>query len=198
MIKDRNFFAAGARQVQERFGTTALADRIVERLGLEAFDAHCRDMITSSTMFFLATADLQGQPDCSYKGGAPGFVTVTGDRTLEFPHYDGNGMFRSLGNIVANPHVGLLFIDFESPRRLRINGIARVRYVRAAGSPAGTDAIVTVEATAIFPNCPRYVHQMTPKTISEYAPRAGHVPPAPEWKRRPEFAAVLPEACKRD
>lgn len=75
-------------------------------------------------MFFLATADAQGRPSCSYKGGEPGFVRVLDEQTLAFPRYDGNGMFLSLGNALENPHVGLLFIDFVRARRLRFNGEA--------------------------------------------------------------------------
>jgi len=107
----------GMRRMQDRFDSRRLADRLDERLGRSAFSDEDRAFIASRTMFFLATADAHGHPDCSYKGGVAGFVRITGASELAFPNYDGNGMFRSLGNIVANPGVGLLFIDFESPRR---------------------------------------------------------------------------------
>ena len=77
-------------------------------------------------MFFLATVDADGRPQCSYKGGAPGFVRVLDDRTIAYPSYDGNGMFLSAGNIGVNPEVGLLFIDLERGTRLRFNGIASI------------------------------------------------------------------------
>ena len=66
-------------------------------------------------MFFLATADEHGMPQCSYKGGDPGFVRVVDEHTLAFPSYDGNGMYLSLGNLLVNPQVGILFIDFAQP-----------------------------------------------------------------------------------
>jgi predicted pyridoxine 5'-phosphate oxidase superfamily flavin-nucleotide-binding protein len=144
-------------------------------------------------MFFLATADAQGQPDCSYKGGRPGFVRVVSPGTLAFPSYDGNGMFKSLGNILVNPYVGLLFVDFESPRRLRVNGRATLREDDPLLAEfVGAQLIVRVEVAAAFPNCPRYIHKMQMVEESPYAPCEGHTPPVPEWKTRPVFREVLP------
>ena len=116
----------GSRQLQDRFATRPLADRLAEVLARNAFTDDDRAFIESRPLFFMATADAQGRPDCSYKGGRPGFVRVVDPHTLAFPSYDGNGMFKSLGNVLLNPQVGLLFIDFESPRRLRVNGRASV------------------------------------------------------------------------
>ena len=143
-------------------------------------------------MFFLATADADGMPQCSYKGGAPGFVRVVGEDTIAFPVYDGNGMFRSLGNVVVNPAVALLFIDFERPNRLRVDGSARV----VEGDPLlasypGAQFMVRVHAGRIFPNCPRYIHRMTIAEPSPYVPRADYTPPIPKWKRFDDFADVL-------
>ena len=118
-------YHSGMRQLQDRCDTRQLADRLDEKLARTAFTADDRAFIAGCSMFFLATAEGQdGWPDCSYKGGQPGFVRVLDDQHLAFPSYDGNGMFRSLGNVVVNPKVGLLFIDFEVPNRMRVNGIA--------------------------------------------------------------------------
>ena len=190
---DTPMYHDGSRGLQDQFGTRQLADRLVEVVAHETFTDADRAFIESRSMFFLATADAEGRPDCSYKGGLPGFVRVVGPRTLAFPSYDGNGMFKSLGNIVANPHVGLLFIDFESPRRMRVNGRASVREddpLRA--ELTGAQLVVRVEADAIFPNCPRYIHKMQMVEHSAFAPCEGHTPPIPDWKRRPEFREVLP------
>jgi hypothetical protein len=158
-----------------------------------AFTDADQRFIESRPMFFLATADAAGHPDCSYKGGRPGFVRVIDARTLAFPSYDGNGMFKSLGNVLVNPHVGLLFIDFETPRRLRVNGRASVREDDPLREQfVGAQLIVRVEADAIFPNCPRYIHTMRMVEESTYAPCEGHTPPVPEWKTRPVFREVLP------
>jgi|SRR5438445_60532 len=183
----------GSRRLQDWFDTRRLADRLVERLAHDRFSDEDRAFIESRQLFFLATADAQGWPDCSYKGGAPGFVRVVAPDVLVFPSYDGNGMFKSLGNMLVNPQVGLLFIDFESPKRLRVNGRASV----STDDPLlaqyhSAQLIVRVQAEAIFPNCPRYIHKMQIVEQSEYTPRAGVAAPVPKWKTYPEFREVLP------
>ena len=178
----------GARALQDRFDTRRLADRLAERLSRTRFTAEDKRFIESRNMFFLASADACGQPDCSYKGGMPGFVRVTGPRELSFPSYDGNGMFRSLGNLSVNPRVGLLFVDFERPRRLRVNGKASL--APNEGEFEGAQLVVRVCAETIFPNCPRYIHRMQLLEPSVYAPRPGHAPPEPAWKK--SFEDVLP------
>jgi predicted pyridoxine 5'-phosphate oxidase superfamily flavin-nucleotide-binding protein len=186
-------YHAGMRQLQDRFDTRRLADRLDERLGRSAFTTEDRTFIESRSMFFLASADAEGRPDCSYKGGDPGFVRVTADDELAFPSYDGNGMFRSLGNLLANPGVGLLFIDFESPRRLRVNGRARIHDDDPLlASFVGAQLVVRVRAERIFPNCPRYIHKSKAAEPSPYVPRAGQTPPVPKWKSMDFVADVLP------
>ena len=185
-------YHAGMREWQDRFDTRALADRLDERLGRSMFTPEDRAFIESRSLFFLATADAHGRPDCSYKGGDPGFVRVTGDDELAFPSYDGNGMFRSLGNVLVNPAVALLFIDFEHPNRLRVNGLASI----VADDPLrasfeGAQLVVRVRALRIFPNCPRYIHRMAVVEPSPYVPRAGQSPPVPKWKRMDAFRDVL-------
>jgi predicted pyridoxine 5'-phosphate oxidase superfamily flavin-nucleotide-binding protein len=194
-MKDTNaeMYHPGARTLQDRFATRRLADRLVEVLAHDTFTEADRAFIESRAMFFLSTADAKGRPECSYKGGLPGFVRVLDPQTLAFPSYDGNGMFKSLGNLLVNPHVGLLFIDFETPRRLRVNGQASI----AEDDPLlaafeGAQLIVRVHPEAIFSNCPRYIHKMQMLEHSDYAPHEAHTPPIPEWKMRPEFREVLP------
>ena len=160
-------YHAGMRRLQDRFDTRRLADRLDERLGRGDFTEEDREFIGKRPMFFLASADAQGRPDCSYKGGAPGFVRVTASNELAFPSYDGNGMFRSLGNLVANPAVGMLFIDFESPRRLRVNGLASIDDDDPLLAEfAGAQLVVRVRAQRIFPNCPRYIHRSAGAELS--------------------------------
>ena len=189
-----DIYHEGMRTLQDRFDTRRLADRLDEKLGRAAFTEADRAFIESRRMFFLATADADGQPDCSYKGGDPGFVRVTGPDEIAFPSYDGNGMFRSLGNVTVNPAVALLFIDFESPNRLRVNGRASI----AEDDPLlaafeGAQLVVRVRAERIFPNCPRYIHRMSLVEPSPYVPRDGIAPPVPKWKRFDAFCDVLPE-----
>jgi len=183
----------GMRRLQDRFDTRRLADRLDERLGRTEFSDEDRSFIESRSMFFFATADARGWPDCSYKGGAAGFVRVIDRNALAFPSYDGNGMFRSLGNVLVNPAVALLFVDFEQPRRLRVNGTAHIQPDDPLlDSFAGAQLVVRVRAARIFPNCPRYIHRMALLEASPYVPRAGYTPPVPAWKRFDAFRAVLP------
>ena len=185
----------GMRRLQDRFDSRRLADRLDEKLARREFTPEDRAFIESRTLFFLATADAGGRPDCSFKGGDPGFVRVTAPGELAFPSYDGNGQFRSLGNVLVNAAVALLFIDFENPRRLRVNGFAEIR----ENDPLlvdypGSQLIVRGRADLIFPNCPRYIPRMQVLEASPYVPRAGCEPPVPAWKTRPVFNEVLPQA----
>jgi predicted pyridoxine 5'-phosphate oxidase superfamily flavin-nucleotide-binding protein len=186
-------YHAGMRTLQDRFDTRRLADRLDEHLGRAQFTEQDKAFIESRTMFFLATADAEGRPDCSYKGGDPGFVRIVEPGVLEFPSYDGNGQFRSLGNVNANSAVGLLFIDFESPRRLRVNGHATLLDdPETLARHHGAQLVVRVKATRIFPNCPRYIHKSAGSQPSADVPRPGHEPPVPGWKSMAIVADVLP------
>ena len=188
-------YHSGSRELQDRFDTRRLADRLEERNGRDHFEPADTAFIERMDMFFLATADDEGQPQCSYKGGEPGFVRVLDAQTLAFPIYDGNGMFLSCGNVLLHPQVGLLFIDFvaERPSRLRVEGVATVQLddPLAATWPEA-QFVVRVRATRVFPNCPRYIHRMALVERSPYVPRAGRVTPVPEWKRGALAAGVLP------
>jgi predicted pyridoxine 5'-phosphate oxidase superfamily flavin-nucleotide-binding protein len=190
-----SFYHPDSRALQDEFDSRRLADRLAERLLRVQFTNEDRAFIEARSCFFLASCDADGYPDSSYKGGSAGFVRVLDDSTLVFPSFDGNGMFRSLGNIRANPRVGLLFIDFENPKRLRVNGQASVHTDDPLlALTAGAQAIVRVRPTQIFPNCPRYIHRMALVEASPYVPVAGTEPLVPAWKTFPDFAEVLPRA----
>lgn len=184
----------GNRALQDAFGSRALADRLDEKLRHDRFTEGDAAFIAAQPFFFLATADAEGRPDCSFKGGPPGFARVVAPDLLVFPDYDGNGMFKSLGNIAANPHVGLLFIAMgEKAGRLRVNGRADV----VADDPSmaampGAQLLVKVTPVDIFPNCPRYIPKMTLEEASPYAPVPGAAPVEPKWKASPDFADVIP------
>jgi uncharacterized protein len=189
-------YSQSSRQLQDAFDTRRLADRLDERfLQRGLIDEGDKAFIERLDMFFLATADAEGRPQCSYKGGDPGLVKVVDAQTVAFPNYDGNGMYLSMGNVVENPNVGLLFIDFAGnpPRRLRLNGTASIdeddpllaEWERA-------QFIVRVRATEVFPNCPRYIHRMQLLERSEFVPRENCEPPVPAWKRTEWARDVLP------
>jgi uncharacterized protein len=184
----------GSRALQDRFDTRRLADRIEERIVRETIDDDDRAFITARDMFFIATADEDGRPNCSYKGGEPGFVRVLDERTIAFPSYDGNGMYLTMGNALVNPNVGLLFIGFEGRKRLRLNGVASIdpddpllpEYPEA-------QFVVRVRATEVFPNCPRYIHQYRLVERSRFVPKSECETPVPKWKRSDWASDVLPE-----
>jgi uncharacterized protein len=194
IIESMAIYHDASRRLQDRFDTRRLADRIDERLVRDHLDADDRAFVERCDMFFLATADAHGHPQCSYKGGEPGFVRVVDDRTIAFPLYDGNGMYLSAGNALVNPHVGLLFIDFERRRRMRLNGVASLadddpllpEYVQA-------QMVVRVRATEVFPNCPRYIHEYRLVERSRFVPKAECATPVPAWKRREWARDALPE-----
>jgi len=170
-----------------------MADRIEEVLVSDRLTDY-KDLIETRDMFFLATSDDMGHPSCSYKGGAPGFVRVVDEHTLAFPNYDGNGMYLSMGNVLKNLHVGLLFIDLEEGNRLRVNGQATINSQDPlmAEYPE-SQFIVRVRATHVFPNCPRYIHQYKLIERSKFVPKKGCKTPVPEWKRSDWAVDVLPE-----
>jgi predicted pyridoxine 5'-phosphate oxidase superfamily flavin-nucleotide-binding protein len=183
----------GSRGLQDLFDTRRLADRIDERIVHDAIDDDDRAFIEARDMFFLATADEEGRPQCSYKGGDPGFVRVLDSNTIAFPVYNGNGMYLSAGNVLVNPHVGLLFIDFEGRKRMRLNGLASVDpNDQLLGDYPEAQLVVRVRATEVFPNCPRYIHEYRLVERSRFVPRADCDTPVPAWKRREWAHDALP------
>jgi predicted pyridoxine 5'-phosphate oxidase superfamily flavin-nucleotide-binding protein len=183
----------GNRRLQDAFDSRRISDRLEEKLTRTTFSADDAAFIESAIYFFLATADAEGRPDCSFKGGAPGFVRVTGASELAFPDYDGNGMFKSLGNLLVNPQVGMLFIDMhEKLSRLRVNGTAIVsRTDPLLSETVGAQMIVRVQARAIFANCPRYIPKLTLAEPSAYVPQPGREPVEPAWKTFDDFKDVV-------
>jgi len=183
----------GDRSLQDRFDTRRLADRIEERLVVNHLDDEDRAFVERADMFFLSTVDHRGYPTCSYKGGDPGFVRVLDERTIAFPNYDGNGMYLSTGNIVRDGKVGLLFIDWEHPSRLRIHGDASVDTSDALiASYPGAQFVVRVHTQEVFSNCPRYIHRYALVERSRFVPHSGMQTPTPDWKRAEWAADVLP------
>jgi predicted pyridoxine 5'-phosphate oxidase superfamily flavin-nucleotide-binding protein len=180
------------RELQQQFDTRRLADRL-EVITSATIGPDQKAFIEALDMFFLATADDDGWPECSYKGGEPGFVRVVDEHTVAFPLYDGNGMFLSAGNITANRKVGLLFVDLEGGTRLRVNGEATV----SSTDPLlptfpGAMLVVRVRVRQVFPNCRRYVHRYEIVERSPFVPSSEGDAPVPDWKRHPLFDGTLP------
>ena len=187
----------GNRQFQDRFDTRRLADHLTGRV-TETIGESQKEFIEKADMFFLATCDHRGLPTCSYKGGDPGFVRVLDERWLAFPNYDGNGKFQSMGNLLKNPNVGMLFVDFEGQQRLRLQGTATIldddellsQYPEA-------QFMIRVQATEVYSNCPRYVHKYQLVERSVFVPRQGLETPVPEYKKREDLQEFLPARDRR-
>ena len=187
----------GNRQLQDRFDTRRLADHLTGRV-TETIGESQKEFIEKADMFFLATCDHRGLPTCSYKGGDPGFVRVLDEKWLAFPNYDGNGKFQSMGNLLKNPNIGMLFVDFEGQHRLRLQGIATIldddellaQYPEA-------QFMIRVQATEVYTNCPRYVHKYQLVERSVFVPRQGLDTPVPEYKKREDLQEYLPARDRR-
>lgn len=184
----------GNRYLQDRFDTRRLADRSAEVRTSTRFEDWATELIERADMFFIASCDHRGLPTCSYKGGRRGFVRVLNEHWLAFPNYDGNGRYLTMGNLLKNPNVGMLFIDFEHPGRIRVQGEAQINEDdELLTSYPGAQFVVRVRATEVFRNCPRYIHRYTYEGTSKYVPDHDYEPPIPEWKFLPDLNPYLPK-----
>ena len=187
------FLGDDHRALQDRFGTGPLSRRLEQAIVKDRVGTADRVFIESRDMFFLASVTAEGQPTVSYKGGETGFVRVLDERTIVFPSYDGNGMYYSMGNIANNGKLGLLFIDFETPHRLRLEGNASLHHDdRLLASYPEAQLLVRIAVTRVFVNCPRYVHRYSRVEPSRYVPREGQTTPLPAWKHVDDMQDVLP------
>lgn len=187
------FYTESQRQVQDQFESRPLADLLTQATVSGEVTDEQREFVESRDFFFLSTVNGRGEPTVSYKGGPPGVVSVVDSKTIVFPNYDGNGMFMSVGNIAETANIGLLFIDFETPNRLRMQATATV----SADDPEldrypGALQVVRATVDAVFVNCARLIHKHTRVADSPYVPSADGSTPYPSWKRIDLLQAALP------
>lgn len=187
-------YTAEARKLQDRFDTRNLADAELAVIVHNELSEPDRGFISAAEMFWLASVDDKGSPTVSYKGGAPGFVNIIDGRTLVFPNYDGNGMYFSMGNIATSSEIGMLFMAFDKPARLRVQGRATLTDDKAmVGRFPGAQFAVKVDITALITNCPRYIPKMQRMEGSRYVPDSTTgAQPIPGWKRIDAIQPVLP------
>ncbi|WP_336490749.1 pyridoxamine 5'-phosphate oxidase family protein [Methylobacterium nigriterrae] len=179
-----SLYSEAHRALQEEFGTVKLANRLDTDWVHEAISADEAAFISSRDMFFLSSVDPDGMPTVSYKGGNPGFVKVIGESALVFPGFDGNGMFYSMGNVEGQAKVGLLFIDFETPHRVRVQGHAKLlRDDPLMAEYTEAKYLVRVDVTKIWVNCPRYIHKYRKIAQNKYVPMPDRETPLASWKR---------------
>lgn len=184
-------YGAGSRALQDTFDSRRLADRLQELTIHDELTDDDAELIEAQTSVLVSSVDESGWPDVSYKGGDPGFVRVLDPTTLAMPSYDGNGMFRTLGNIAADPRLAMLFVDTARPWRLRLHGIGRVETAGAlVDSFHGAQAVLVVDIKRLFPNCGRYIDQGSGP--APHVPREGEETPEPEWKQMDVIRPYLP------
>ncbi|WP_158964971.1 pyridoxamine 5'-phosphate oxidase family protein [Chachezhania sediminis] len=194
MLTADDFYTDAERDLQAAHDSRSLADVVVQAIVRDEMEPPNIDFIASRDFFFLSTVNDRGEPTVSYKGGAPGFVKVLDANTLVFPNFDGNGMFKSMGNIASMTKIGMLFIDMETPNRVRVQGEATL-----STDPAdlalypGANMVVKVTVTSCFLNCARYIHKHTRVEASPYVPDAQGDQPYPAWKRIDMVQDALPE-----
>ena len=188
-----SIYHEGNRKLQDLFDTRRMADRLNEAIVRDVIAPSDREFIERMDMFFIATVDADGHANCSYKGGEPGFVRVVDEHTIAFPNYDGNGMYLSMGNVADTGQVGLLFIDFDRRHRMRLNGEATIdRNDPLMAEYPEAQFIVRVRAREVFPNCPRYIHQMKLVQHSRFVPKTDCQTPVPTWKKGDWVSDTLP------
>ncbi len=185
------------RTLQQDFDTERLANAVHDNIVAREIGEEHRGFIESRDMFFLTTIDHRGYPTCSYKGGNPGFIKIIDSKTLAFPSFDGNGMFLSMGNIIANNQIGMLLIDFETPNRFRIHGNASIHRDEASLKMFhGAEMVVIVDIVEIFVNCARYIHRYKRVTSAKHVPDENKTPALPHWKRIDGLQDALPARDK--
>ncbi|SEI05232.1 hypothetical protein SAMN02799636_05165 [Methylobacterium sp. 275MFSha3.1] len=193
-----NLYGPRHRVFQEAFETGNLANRLRSLSVTSELTATQQAFIARQDLVFITSVDHRGFPTCSYKGGARGFVRVAGPRVIELPSYDGNGMYLTAGNLAANPKLGLLFIDFETPHRLRLHGTARIaRDARDLERHPGAELVLKIDIAEVFVNCPRYIHRYRREATSGFVPGRARAGELPAWKRIDLFADVLPDRDRR-
>ncbi len=189
-----SFYSPEHRALQDAFDARALADTMEAMIVHPTLADDAVEFISSRDFFFLSTVNAQGEPTVSHKGGAPGFVKVLDPSTLAFPSYDGNGMYLSMGNIDATAKIGMLFIDLETPHRVRVQATARLAAVDDPIVEAfpGAELVVIATVTSSFVNCGRYIHRHERVATSVSVPDASGQQPLAAWKRIDALQPVLP------
>ncbi|MGF1900702.1 pyridoxamine 5'-phosphate oxidase family protein [Aliivibrio sifiae] len=189
----RNFYSENQLRIQKLNGSERIAKQLEDTRLMIEFNDDVAQIVNSSLFFFIATSSGDRNLECSYKGGNEGFVRVMSDNELAFANYDGNGMYKTLGNIDENPEVALLFIQFNGDkRRIRINGRARISTDKEITQHfPKAESVIIVEAEFIFPNCSRHIHTMRFEENSIYSPTEGYTPPEPYWKSKPDLAPYV-------
>lgn len=167
MARREDIFSPGELAAQDRWGNPELWNEArIAQLIWDRIPEPLHARIEAAPFFFLATSDREGRCDCSFKGGGPGLVKVLSPNRIAFPHFGarvkGNGAYASLGNILDNTHVSMLFIDFGDGARLRVNGRATIHENAAMMELfCQAECVVVVDIERVAPSCSSYIPLMT-------------------------------------
>ncbi len=189
------FYTDSQKALQASFDSERLAERVEQAIVSDEIvpELH-RDFIESRDFFFLATVNSKGEPTVSHKGGPVGVVTIVDANTMAFPSYDGNGMFLSMGNIAETSKIGILFIDFETPNRVRVQASATISTDDGLMEKyPGAQLIVRAKVEKVFLNCARLIHKHKRVSESPYVPDENGETPFPSWKRIDLIQDALPQ-----
>jgi uncharacterized protein len=167
----------GERILQERYATTERASRFYDDQLCDRLTPRMAEFIGRMEMAFIATSDSRGECDCSFRAGPAGFLRVLGDRTIAYPELRGNGVMASLGNVVENPHIGILMIDFTRDLiGLHVNGTAAIvtpKYMRGLGHELPDEAAnpgrrpvqwVLVQVSEAYIHCSKHIPKLVPQS----------------------------------
>lgn len=163
-------FHEGELQAHQRYGVSWLTRGLSNNVRRVLTPALVQ-FLESQPFFFLATANAQGDCDCSFRGRQhqrphdPEPLLLSPDEhTLLFPDYPGNNFFNSIGNILVNPKAGLLFVDFQNAIRVRINGLATVHDTPGTYRETWPTAarLIEIAVQQIYPNCSARIPSMRP------------------------------------
>lgn len=184
ILRAMDFYETGHRQLQDQFETRRLADTLEASIVSDEIGDEHAEFISTRDFFFLSSVNTAGEPTVSYKGGPVGLVHIVDPKTVLFPIYDGNGMFLSAGNISATAKIGMLFIDFETPHRVRLQARASIS-TQPDHLELFPGALVAVEAhvDSTFVNCGRYIHKHSRIESSKHVPGNDGRQPLAMWKR---------------
>jgi predicted pyridoxine 5'-phosphate oxidase superfamily flavin-nucleotide-binding protein len=166
-MQTEDYFHTGEVLAQEKWNTSATWDAARRKeLLWDHIPEPFQQRFEQAPYFFLATSDRQGRCDCSFKGGGQGLIKLIDEKTFAFPDFDGNGAFMSIGNILVNPYVGCLFLDFMDGARLRVNGHAEIHERDITGPFPDATRVILIHIEQVIPNCNKHIPLMQPVNLS--------------------------------
>ncbi len=167
--KGNEILHEGEIEAQRRFGAEGYWNEYNLGMIRDSIPSSWAAFMEAQAFFFIATANSRGECDCSFRGrefnraGQPyPLLKILDAKTLVFPDFSGNKLYNSLGNILVNPHIGMLFVDFQNRSRARVNGAAKIIEDKRAYEDIWPTAqrYVRVAVQQAYPNCRARIPKM--------------------------------------